>query len=173
MTRRRLLLGPLVILVGCGGITAEHPLTVPLGIQRDRVTTELAKHKYCHATPDGPPATVETFPRCHRPGTEWGESWVTARFDHDRLIELRRYERFSDDAVATERWNQLVADRSQVTPASDEAGSTLRGKLLEPGTRMVRAFRVDAETIVGVYLLTPTPPEQASILEAVIRVPRS
>ena len=35
---------------------------------------------------------------------------------------------------------------------------------------MVTAFQGDGGTIVGVYLLTPTPPEQASLLEAVVRV---
>jgi hypothetical protein len=145
---------------------------VSLGIPRDRATAELKKHSYCHKT-DGMAGKVELYPRCDRPGAEWGESWVSARFDGDQLIELRRYERFSDDARATERWNQLVGDRNALTPATDEAAAALREKLLEPGTRTVRAFRVGPETIVGVYLLTPTPPEQASILEAVIRVPRS
>ena len=32
----------------------------------------------------------------------------------------------------------------------------------------MKAFRVDANTVVGVYLLTPTPPEDASVLEAIV-----
>ncbi len=148
-------------------------MTLTLGTPRDQVRSQLKKHRYCSKSPDGPLPKVETFPRCDRPGTEWGESWVTARYDGDRLIELRRYERFSDDARATERWNQLVMDRTKLTPATDEATASLKGTLLEPGTRTFKAFRVDADTIVGVYLLTPTPPEDASVLEAIIRIPKS
>lgn len=161
----------LVVLAGCGGITAEAPLTIALGLPRAQAAAELARHEYCHPT-EGPPEKLETYPRCDRPGTEWGESWVTARFDGDRLVELRRYERFADDARATERWNQLVADRSKLTPATEEASVALRATLLEPGTRTVKAFRIDAATIVGVYLLTPSPPGNANILESVIRAPR-
>ncbi len=179
MWRRSSLRGPLFGLVttlaalvpACGGITAEHPLTISLGLQRDRVTTELKKHKYCH-TADGPAPNLDLYPRCGRVGTEYGESWVTGRFENDRLIELRRYERFSDDVHATERWNQLVTDRNTLTPGSAEADAALRARPLEPGTRTVKAFRVDAETIVGVYLLTPSPPENASILEAIFHIPK-
>jgi hypothetical protein len=163
-------LAGLVLLVGCGGVTADHPLTIPLGLQRSAADAELAKHKYCHEV-DGPRPEVETYPRCERVGSEWGESWVVARYEDDRLVELRRYERFTDEARATERWNQLVGDRAKVSPASTEASQALRSKLLEPGTKSVQAFRIDAGTVVGVYLLDPRPPEQASILEAVIRLP--
>lgn len=159
----------MLILASCGGVTAEHPLTVPLGVARDQAETKLRAHKYCRK--DGPPERLELYPRCDRAGTEWGESWVTARFEKDRLIELRRYERFTDDNRAVERWNQLVADRNRLTPGTIEANELLRQKLLEPGTRSVQGFRVDAQTIVGVYLLTPSPPEEANILEAVIHVP--
>ncbi|MDQ3370143.1 MAG: hypothetical protein M3680_32395 [Myxococcota bacterium] len=128
------------------------------------------------------PATTEVYPRCDRPGTEWGESWVTARYAEGKLVELKRYERFSDDARAVERWNELVGARTRLGPESAEATAELRTRELEPGTRSVKVFRVDAETIVGVYLMTPTSPrrdasegssnEGASILEAVVRSPR-
>lgn len=154
-----------VILFACAGVTAEHPLTIPLGIERTAADAELAKHKYCHKV-DGPRPDVEMYPRCNRPGTEWGESWVQATYKDNKLIELRRYERFSDDARATERWNQLVALRAK-------SGEPAVLKEVEPGTRIVKAFRIDANTVVGVYLLTPKPPDEASILEAVITVPKS
>jgi len=156
--------------VACGGLSAEHPLTIPLGLQRTQADAALKQHNYCH-TADGPRAEAELYPRCDRPGAEWGESWVNAKYEHDRLVELRRYERFTDDARATERWNYLVSERNKVTPESTEASQALRSKLLEPGTRTVKAFRIDADTVVGVYLLTPRPPDEASVLEAVIRIP--
>ncbi|HEY5936668.1 MAG TPA: hypothetical protein VIU61_18595 [Kofleriaceae bacterium] len=164
-----LVISPLATLGGCGGVTAESPLTVSLGIPRDQARIALEHHKYCRKQ-DGPPQKTETFVRCDRPGLEWGESWVVAHYDGDTLVELKRYERFSDDARAVERWNQLVEARTKVTPMSAEADRVLRDKLLEPGTRTVKAFRVDAGTLAGVYLLTPTPPEDASILEAIIRI---
>jgi hypothetical protein len=160
----------LLLLTSCGGITAEHPLTVPLGLTRDQAVAKLEAHKYCPRSGE-PAARLETYPRCDRPGAEWGESWVVARYESDKLIELRRYERYSDDNRAVERWNQLVTERAKLDTESPEATTALRAKLLEPGTRMMKAFRVDAGTVVGIYLLTPTPPESASVLEAVLRLP--
>ncbi len=162
-----------VILAACaGGLAAEHPLTIPLGIDRTAADSALEKHKYCHKV-DGPRPEVETYPRCARAGMEWGESWVMATYKQDKLVELRRYERYTDDARATERWNQLVSERAKLAPDSDEARQALRTRLLEPGTRTMKAFRIDDATVVGVYLLTPKPPEDASILEAVISIPKS
>jgi hypothetical protein len=161
----------LLFVVGCGGVSAESPLTVSLGAPRDQVISQLRTHKYCART-EQRPAKTEVYPRCDRAGSEWGESWVTATYDEDRLVELKRYERFTDDGRAIERWNQLIGERAKLTPESAEATAALRKHALEPGTRTVKVFRVDADTIAAVYLLTPTPPEEASVLEAVIRSPK-
>lgn len=161
------------ILGSCGGgIAAEHPLTIPLGIERTAADAALQKHKYCIKI-DGPRPDTETYPRCERAGFEWGESWVLATYKENKLVELRRYERISDDARATERWNQLVGERAKTGEASPEAVTAVRSRLLEPGTRTMKAFRIDADTVVGVYLLTPKPPEEANILEAVMKIPKS
>lgn len=160
----------LVFAAGCAAQAADAPLTIPLGLQRDDAERELHAHQYCRR--DGQPAErKEVYPRCDRPGPEVSDSWVTAIYDHDRLVELRRFERFSDDARAVERWNQLVGDRAKVAPPSDDASHQLGVKGLEPGTRALKAFAIDARTIVGVYLLTPQPPEQASVLERVVVAP--
>ena len=163
----------LVFVTSCGGTAAEHPLTIPLGIDRTAADAQLQSYKYCHKV-DGPRPAVETYPRCDRTGMEWGESWVEATYDEQhKLVELRRYERINDDARATERWNKLIADRAKTGQMSDEANAALRAKLLEPGTRSMKAFRIDNDTVVGIYLLTPRPPTEANILEAVIRIPKS
>lgn len=175
MTTVRLGFSALVsaLVMSCGGgITADHPLTIPLGIDRTAADSALAKHKYCHQV-DGPRPDVENYPRCDRRGMEWGESWVMATYKENKLVELRRYERFTDDARATERWNQLVAERAKTGQDSAEARQVLQARTLEPGTRTFKAFRIDDSTVVGVYLLTPRPPEDASILEAVIMIPKS
>lgn len=157
-------------LAACGGVSADAPLRTKLGTPRDQALAELRAQKFCFKE-DGPAQRVETYPRCERAGTDWGEGWVTATYDNGKLVELRRYERFSDDARAVERWNQLVADRKKVSPDAPDADDALRRRgPLEPGTRSVKAFQIDATTVVAVYLLTPSPPENASILEAVLAV---
>lgn len=162
---------PIVFLLGCASTTAESPLTVKLGLQREQSVAELHKHQYCRK--DGPPEKVETFPRCDRPGTEWGDSWVTVRYDGDTLIELRRFERYADEGHATDRWNQLVTDRVKLSPdAPDAAAELQRAGALEPGTKAVKAWKLDGDTIVAVYLLSPTPPENANVLEAIVHVPK-
>ncbi|MCX5743354.1 MAG: hypothetical protein NT062_12750 [Proteobacteria bacterium] len=155
---------------GCAGATAEAPLTMKLGGDRASTTKVLRQHQYCHQ--ELPPGRYENYPRCERLGPEWGESWVTAVFDKETLVEIRRWERFADDGRATERWNQLVADRMKLSPVSDEAMATLRASgLLQAGTRAMKAYR-DGDLVIGVYLLTPTPPEDASILERIVSLPR-
>jgi hypothetical protein len=165
--RRMRLFSLVVLLAGCGGVSSEAALNIPLGLPRAQVEQRLHAHQYCHRAGE-PSARFDTYPRCDRPGTEYGESWVTAEYDGDRLVELRRWERFSDDAHAVERWNQLIADRAKLTPESDEALRAIqKHSLLQPGTRALKAFRIDPRTVVGVYLLTPTEPEQASVLEKI------
>lgn len=160
----------LMFSAACGGVAAEAPLTLKLGIPRDQATSQLKAHQYCHTT-DGPAQKVETYPRCKRAGTEWGESWVTARFEGDTLVEVKRWERYVDDNAAVERWNQLVGERLKMGADDPGALDALKARgPLESGTRSVKAFRVDASTVVGVYLLTPSPPEDASVLEAIVRV---
>jgi hypothetical protein len=160
----------LALIVGCAGPSAEAPLRVKLGVSRDQTTTELRAAQFCHKDEGGAPQKVVTYPRCERAATEWGESWVTAKYDDNKLVELRRYERFTEDDRAIERWNQLIADRAKISAESPDAAAALRSKGLEPGTRTMKAFRVDADTVVAVYLLTPTPPEEASVLEAIVRL---
>jgi hypothetical protein len=89
-----------------------------------------------------------------------------ASYKSGKLVELRRYERIADDARATERWNQLVGERAKT------GSEVAMDKELEPGTRTMKAFRIDANTVVGIYLLTPRPPEDANILEAVMAIPK-
>jgi hypothetical protein len=168
---RRILLGIVVVsLTACGGVSADAPLRVKLGTPRDQALAELRAQKFCFKE-DGPAQRVETYARCERSGTDWGEGWVTATYEQGKLVELRRYERFSDDERAVERWNQLVGDRKKASPNATDATDALRHRgPLEPGTRSVKAFQLDATTVVAVYLLTPSPPENASILEAVLSV---
>ena len=161
-----------LLVSACGGVTAEAPITLKLGVDRAQTTSALKAHKFCHKEDGGPQPNPETYPRCERTGAEWGESWVSARFANELLIELKRYERFSDDNRAVERWNQLVGDRLKLHPDAPDAIAELQAKGLEPGTRSMKAWRLDANTVVGVYLLTPTAPENASILESIISLPK-
>lgn len=160
----------LVLIVGCAGPAAEAPLRVKLGVSRDQATSELRAAQFCHKDEGGAAQKIVTYPRCERAATEWGESWVTAKYEDEKLVELRRYERFTDDDRAIERWNQLIGERAKISPEAPDAAAALRTKGLEPGTRTMKAFRVDADTVVGVYLLNPTPPEQANVLETIVRV---
>ena len=163
----------LVLLAACAGATAEAPLTVQLNVSRVDAEKALHAHQYCRKD-ENPPQPQEVYPRCDRPGTEWGDSWVQARYEGDRLVELRRWERYADDAHAVERWNQLVAERAKLTPESAEAAQAIRDKgLLEPGTRSMKAFRVDASTVVGIYLLQPQEPERAAVLEKISLIDRA
>ncbi|MGE3457601.1 MAG: hypothetical protein AB7O24_20975 [Kofleriaceae bacterium] len=155
--------------MGCGGAAADAPLTVKLGVGRDQAESALRANQYCREP--APPTKLESYPRCERTGSEWSDSWVTARYEGDQLVEVRRWERFPDDSRAVERWNQLIADRMKLDPDAPDAVSELRrAGPLQAGTRSVKAFRIDDATVVGIYLLTPSPPEDASVLEAIVRV---
>lgn len=156
------------LVAACGGASAEAPLAVALGLSHDATEQALHAHQYCRvADPHRAAAELTqqvTYPRCDRTAAEWGDSWVTAIFRKDKLVELRRWERYSDDERALQRWNELVIARlkDNVYDDSDDARHSLRP---EPGARSVKMFRAGDGTVVGVYLLTPTPPNNANILE--------
>jgi hypothetical protein len=157
-------------LAACGGANADLPLTVPLGLTHKDAEQQLHAHQFCHEQGELPQKT-ELYPRCDRTASELGDAWVTATFDGDRLVELRRWERYGDDDHAMQRWNELVAERTKTSTPSDEALHALRDKgLMEPGTRTVKAFRDKDGTVVGVYLLTPSPPQNANVLEKITYV---
>jgi hypothetical protein len=159
-------------LVGCAH-TAEGPLDVPLGLPRDQLVGELHRYDYC-AKGDPPDGDQETFPRCDNPGIDWRDSWVTVKYDNGRAIGLERYERWDDDARAVERWNQLINARGKLVPASDAARAAVTARHdLPGGTRSWQAFQTGQYTVVAIYLLTPRPPENASILEEVLGTDRA
>jgi hypothetical protein len=154
-------------LAACGGPSAESPLAIQLGLTHAATTQALQAHQFCRESGQID-SKHELFPRCDRTGAEVSDAWVSASFDGDKLVELQRWERFGDDARAIERWNELLAARSKISQPSDEALLHLRARgLLPPGTRSVKAFREDAGIVIGVYLLTPSPPEQANVLEQI------
>ncbi len=168
----------LVTLAGCGGATAESPLTVSLGGSHDATERALAAHQFCletHSSVVASQQQKQIYPRCERAAAEHGDAWVVASYEGDRLVELRRYERYGDDNRAIERWNELVAARMKIGAPSDEALAELKTRgLVEPGTRSVKAFRgegaASGPTVVGVYLLTPSAPDNANVLEKITYV---
>ncbi len=167
-----LLLMASVTSAGCGASALDRPLTVPLGLDRQGTAAALRRFDYCPGEPTE--AALEVFPRCDRPGSEWGDSWVQVEYEGDRLIRVRRWERYDDDERAVERWNQLVALRAKLGPESDPARQALRQlRQLPAGTRSWTAFQHgDANDVaVAVFLLTPTAPENAAILEEIVALP--
>lgn len=155
------------LLAACGGPSAEAPLTLQLGLDHAATEQALHAHQFCREAGQQR-SNHEVFPRCDRAAAELGEAWVAATFDGGKLVELRRWERYPDDEHAVERWNQLLAARGKVSQPSDEALRHLRERgLLPVGTRSVKAFRGDDGVVIGVYLLTPSPPEQANVLEQI------
>ena len=64
--------------------------------------------------------------------------------------------------------NELIGERMKKSPVSESALQKIKDKgLLQTGTRSVKAFDGEPGTVVGVYLLTPYPPENANVLEQV------
>jgi len=155
-----------LILTGCAH-TSEGPLDVPLGLPRAQIAGELKRFDYCPR--EEPESRTQTFPRCDNPGIDYRDSWVVVEYESDRVTRVRRYERWDDDARATERWSQLVSERSKTSGQSDAARAIVSSRHdLPPGTRSWQAFKSGEYTVVAVYLLTPRPPENASILEEIL-----
>jgi hypothetical protein len=156
-----------LVAVGCGG-SPDAPLSVPLGLPRAQATVELRRRDFCPR--DEVATATAVYPRCDRPGTEWADVWVVADFDRDTLIRLRRWERFADDSRAVARWNELVEKRVAAgqRPSDDARQALRRRQDLPAGTRSWTAFRSGDRTLVAVYLLTPSPPENASVMEELV-----
>jgi hypothetical protein len=160
-------LGPIVlVLAGCAH-ASDGPLEVPLGLPRAQLPAELRPFEYCPAAERtwGP---QETFAHCDTPGSDWGESWVVVEYAGDHATRVARYERYGDDARAIDRWNKLVNARAKKAAPTAEARAAVTAKhTLPPGTRSWQAFPGD-HTVAAVYLLTPRPPDNASVLEEIL-----
>lgn len=158
-------------LAACGGPVAESPLTMQLGLTHDATEKALKAHQFCLETSSSTVKGTEqkqVYPRCDRAASEHGDAWVIAIYDGDKLVELRRYERYPDDNKAVERWNEMITERMKKSQPSDAALQQIKDRgMIQAGTRSVKAFVGEPGTVVGVYLLTPSPPDQANILEQV------
>ena len=156
----------LLFLVGCAhGV--DPPLEVPLGLPRDQVPAELRRFEFCPAAERswGP---AETFPHCDGPRPDWKDSWVVVEYTNDHASRVQRFERFDDDARAIDRWNQLVNARAKkAAPTAEARAAVTAHHDLPPGTRSWQAFPGD-HTVTAVYLLTPRPPDNASVLEEIL-----
>lgn len=158
--------------VGCGGASADRPLTIPVGLTRDALIGELRSIEYCEGDALASERVArEVFEKCDVPGVEHGQSWVVAHYQDGRVARLQRFERFADPARAQDRFNLLIEKRTAANgPPDDGARATLAARELPSGTRTWVAFRAGATTVAAVYLLDPQPPENASILEEIVSV---
>src|SRR5690606_26153701 len=131
----------------------------------------LREHQFCLRTTSADVKHTQreqVYPRCERAAAEHGDAWVIAKYEGDKLIELRRFERYPDDDQAVVRWNELVFARMKLAQPSDQALQQIKDRgELEPGTRSVKAFPGENGTVIGVYLLTPSPPDHANVLEKI------
>ncbi len=153
-------------LAGCAAQRAEGPLAVPLGLSRGDTAKALRHYDFCPQLEAA--RSEEIYPQCDRPGTGYGDAWVVASYTGGSLVRLQRFERWSDPARATERWNQLVEKRSASTPVSPDARARISQRQIIPaGTRSWVAFQAGAD-LVGVYLLEPAGPQDPSILEEIL-----
>jgi hypothetical protein len=152
--------------LGCASQRAEGPLFVSLGMSRGETASALRHYDFCAQVE--PARADEVYPQCDRPGTGYGDAWVIAHYHTGRLVRLQRFERWTDDARAAERWNQLVEKRSAKQPVSPDARARLsaRGPVPE-GTTTWAAFQ-SGDDLVGVYLLNPASADAPSILEEIL-----
>lgn len=156
----------LVMLVGCGAASADRPLTIGLGSNRDALPAALKDAGYCQIEPTI--SDTEIFPRCERVGSELGDSWVEATYEDDRVVRIRRWEKFGEDRHGLDRFNALVEQRAQDSAPSEDAKKALGAQQPLPnGTKTWVAFQ-SGGSLIGVYLLDPTPPENAQVLEEIV-----
>lgn len=156
----------LTLAVGCAAQRAEGPLLISLGMSRGETASALRHYDFCaqvEAAKDD-----EVYPQCDRPGTGYGDAWVIAHYDMGRLVRVQRFERWTDETRAAERWNQLVEKRAAKQPVSQDARARISSRQSIPeGTKTWAAFQ-SGDDLVGVYLLQPTTAEGPAILEEIL-----
>lgn len=152
--------------MGCASQRAEGPLFLSLGLSRGETASALRHYDFCAQVE--PATDNEVYPQCDRPGTGYGDAWVIAHYQTGRLVRVQRFERWTDEARATERWNQLVEKRSARQPVSQDARALISSRQSIPeGTRTWAAFR-SGDDLVGVYLLEPVKADGPRILEEIL-----
>lgn len=158
-----------LVVTGCASQRAEGPLFLSLGMSRGETASALRHYAFCAQVE--PAKDDEVYPQCDRPGAGYGDAWVVARYQTGRLVRIQRFERWIDEARATERWNQLVEKRSARQPVSPDARAVISARQPIPeGTRTWAAFQ-SGEDLVGVYLLEPATPDGPRILEEIVPAP--
>ena len=156
----------------CAGCAraAEGPLDVPLGLPRDQVVGELRHFELLPAA-DRPRVrrrrSRAATPRARLAATRGSSSSTRTR---SRKSSLQRFERWDDDARAIDRWNQLVNARAKTVPASDRRRARGDHRAPRPATGhpLVAGVPTGDHTVVAIYLLTPRPPDNASVLEEIV-----
>ena len=139
-----------------------------LGTNRDALPGALHDFEYCQIEPTI--SDTEVFPRCKRVGSELGESWVEATYEDDKVVRIRRWEKFGEEKHGLDRFNALVEQRAKDNPPTDDARRTLAAQQELPnGTKTWVAFKAGT-SLVAVYLLDPTPPENAQVLEEIVEI---
>jgi hypothetical protein len=160
--------------VGCGGASAQTPLDLPMGTTRAELVHQLRSHEYCEGRePAAEAALTETFPRCSAPGAEYAQSWVVAYYDEGgRVVKVQRWEKYAEPDRALDRFNELVEKRTQAagTPSVEAKQIIGRQEPLPMGTTTWVAFPSGEYAAVGVYLLDPSPPENANVLEEIVEI---
>lgn len=153
-------------LSACAAQRARGPLTIPLGLSTADTGRALRAFDFCRG--DGARTDEELFPTCAHPGLGKGDAWVVAHYQGGVLVRLQRFERWADPAAARTRWDDLVGQRARTTPASDGARAQLAARAPIPdGTQAWVAFST-ADQLVGLYLLSPTSPDQPAVLEDIL-----
>ena len=155
-----------VAISACAAERARGPLTIPLGLSTADTGRALRTFDFCRQP--APPSSEELFPTCSHPGLGHGDAWVVAHYQGGVLVRLQRFERWPDPGAAKARWDALIAQRAQTSPPSEGARDQLAARQEIPaGTQAWVAFST-ADQLVGLYLLTPSSPEEPSLVEDIL-----
>jgi hypothetical protein len=163
----------LVALPACGG-QPRGPLAVPMFGERAAVRKALADQKYCRR--EGPMQPKESFDRCDEPGLELASSWVDTEYGRDgRLVAVRRFERHATHADATERWQQLVAERRRADGEPSERARQRIAEKIPPHAASWRSWYGDSsEThVITLYLVKSEKQSEPNVIEEMIATPES
>ncbi len=156
----------MVVLAACAAERARGPLAIPLGLTAAETGRALRAYDFC--LHDGPRTAEEMFWTCDHPGLQDSDAWVVARYDGGVLVRLQRFERWADPTAARQRWDQLIARRSESSPPSSGARDLLESRRRVPaGTQAWVAF-ASGDELIALYLLSPTGADAPSVLEEIV-----
>ncbi len=153
---------------GCGGASSGWVGVIP-GQSRVEAEGSLDRSNYCRG--GAATHTIQKYERCGVTGFENVQSWVVVNYNKTgKVVRARRLKRFGSHGEAVKGWNLRWENmRNELGKSSNEARAQLGvlGEIPEGAITWKVWFSASKGHLIGLYLVKPSEPSDAQVVEVI------